>query len=115
MDVKVDDEVTEVDDDDAAAPPPFTMLDGWLALNQRDPDGQLPAARTLLYSEVHRHFCWRGGRWVRRQRDLGTVSRMYIAHPSQGERFYLRLMLLHIRGAQSWQELRSVNGMFLIT
>lgn len=111
--------MTEVDDADGndqdlgdAGAPPITMLDGWLALNQRDPDGQTPAARSLLYSDVPRYFWWRNRRWTRRQRDLGTVSRMYIAHPSQGERFYVRLMLLHVRGAQSWQDLRSVNGAY---
>jgi len=35
---------------------------------------------------------------------------MCTVHPSQGDVYYLRLLLLHVRGATSFNELRTVNG-----
>ena len=39
-----------------------------------------------------------------------VIGRMYTAAPNQGERFYLRLLLLHVPKATSFQDLRTVNG-----
>jgi cobalamin biosynthesis Co2+ chelatase CbiK len=38
---------------------------------------------------------------------------MYSASPREGERFFLRLLLLHVRGPTSYEELRSVDGELL--
>ena len=35
---------------------------------------------------------------------------MYSVSPKEGERFYLRLLLLHRSGAKSFEELRTVDG-----
>ena len=35
---------------------------------------------------------------------------MYYCNPFAGERYYLRLLLTVIRGAQSFQHLRTVDG-----
>ena len=35
---------------------------------------------------------------------------MYYAHPSSGERFYLRLLLTVVRGATSYEDLRSFEN-----
>lgn len=35
---------------------------------------------------------------------------MYTIHPHQGDVYYLRLMLLHVRGVTSFTDLRTVNG-----
>lgn len=35
---------------------------------------------------------------------------MYTVNPFDHERFYLRLLLLHIKGALSFEDLRTVNG-----
>ena len=35
---------------------------------------------------------------------------MFTVKPSEGERFFLRVLLLHVRGAQSFNDLYSVNG-----
>jgi len=39
-----------------------------------------------------------------------VVSRLYKAHPSQGPRYYLRLLLLHQTHVIDWQSLTRVNG-----
>src|SRR5258708_19576340 len=42
--------------------------------------------------------------WTVRRRDF-QIGRMYYAHPSSGERFYLRLLLTVVKGATSFEDL----------
>ena len=63
--------------DIAAADGPYTMLIGYLDMNQRDPD-----ARGLLYSDFVTQYWWdrRGGKpykWLRRANNTRTVGRIY--------------------------------------
>ncbi|UYV72234.1 hypothetical protein LAZ67_9002265 [Cordylochernes scorpioides] len=50
--------------------------------------------------------------WTPRQRGAGsTIGRMYSVNiQSESERFYLRLLLLHISGATSFENLKTFNG-----
>ena len=43
------------------------------------------------------------------------VTRMYLASPRDGEKFFLRLLLLHVPGATSFRDLRTVEGEFFGT
>ena len=43
------------------------------------------------------------------------LSRMYNVRPNAGERFFLRLLLLHVKGATSFEYLRTVNGVVFDT
>ena len=40
---------------------------------------------------------------------------MYLVNPNQRERYYLRLILLHIKGATSFEYLRTFNGIIYPT
>jgi len=67
--------------------------------------------RQFLYYEFPEHFVWvRKIGWKKRQRGT-AVGRMYSASPFQGERYYLRLLLTVVRGATSFENLRTVDGM----
>ena len=65
-------------------------------------------ARVTLYQDFPEMFTWdnklkkwslrRGGRGG----SGGTIGRMYNVHPSEGERFYLRILLTHVRGAKKF-------------
>ena len=85
-----------------------TELTGWLELNQHDPYGH-----QFTYTEFPVHFVWNSDSksWSRRQRyqQHQTVSRMYFVSPGQGERYYLRLLLNHVEGAQSFADIRTVD------
>eukprot|EP00733_Pompholyxophrys_punicea_P001399 Pompholyxophrys_punicea_v1_NODE_684_length_1459_cov_6.711538.p2 type:complete len:137 gc:universal NODE_684_length_1459_cov_6.711538:282-692(+) len=48
-------------------------------------------------------------KWQRRLRGPRPIGRLYFVHPSEGERFYLRLLLCHIPGARSFEELKTVR------
>src|SRR6201984_1368630 len=47
--------------------------------------------------------------WSVRQNAF-QIGRMYYAHPSCGERFYLRLLLTVVKGATSYEDLRTHEG-----
>ncbi|XP_042972765.1 uncharacterized protein LOC122304568 [Carya illinoinensis] len=42
-----------------------------------------------------------------------VIGRIVTANPFEGERYYLRMLLNHIRGATSFEKLRTVNGVVL--
>ena len=64
-----------------------------------------------LYSEIPYHYVLKNYKWVSRVQGKGkVVSRMYTVRIADEERFYLRLILLHVRGATSFEDLRKVNG-----
>lgn len=77
-------------------------------------------SRNLLYHEMPKYFTFRTvdkqRKWCVRQRGgARTIGRMYTVSPSQPERYHLRLLLLHVRGAVSFEHLRTVNGVDMLT
>ena len=91
-----------------------TTLTAWFKLNQEE-----EAARMLLYHEVPEHYTWDKSRriWKKRARghDSKVIGRMYAISPRDAEKYFLRLLLLHVRGAQSFTELRTVDGLIYDT
>ncbi|GFV04882.1 ATP-dependent DNA helicase [Trichonephila clavipes] len=77
--------------------PPATTLTVFYSLCQDD-----PFAKTLLYSEVPKFY-------------TDALGRLYTVHPNNTECFYLRLLLINIRGPISFQDLRTVNGQLCAT
>ena len=67
-------------------------------------------ARNLTYHNVPLHYVWKRNQWVRRQRHLtNIIGRMYTVSVSEGERYYLRLLLCHVKGPCSFSHLRTYN------
>ena len=70
-------------------------------------------ARQHLYVDIPYHFVFNKSTkvWITRRRGKESiVSRLYSAQPKEGERFYLRVILLHVRGATYSASLRTYNG-----
>ena len=42
---------------------------------------------------------------------MGVISRMHMIFPSAGELFYLRMLLLHVRGPTSFRDLKTIDGL----
>ncbi|KAG5602925.1 hypothetical protein H5410_034295, partial [Solanum commersonii] len=65
----------------------------------------------LLYREFPEHFVWSttNKMWTRRKRGH-VIGRVVTCHPTEGERYYLRLLLMNVRGPKSYEDLRTVNG-----
>ena len=84
----------------------FTTLTAWFRLNQENGE-----ARQYLYHDIPHHFVFnKSTGWKKRQRNTKMISRMYHCSPKDRERFYLRIILLNVRGATSFVELRTVNN-----
>ncbi|XP_047129685.2 uncharacterized protein LOC100201102 [Hydra vulgaris] len=84
-----------------------THLTAWFKLNVEN-----EKARHYPYVEIPYHFVFdsKHCKWKVRQRGSNKVIvRMYKVSPI-GEIFYHRMLLLHVRGAVSFEDLRTVNG-----
>lgn len=82
-----------------------TTLLQWFLLNQRD-----PGARQFKYSEIPRHYVWVNHSWQQRQRDTRLLGRIYVTGFQDSELFYLRQLLCIVRGATSFDDVRSFMG-----
>ncbi|XP_073142210.1 uncharacterized protein [Henckelia pumila] len=65
-----------------------------------------------LYREFPQHYKWVQSqkKWVSRRGRNKVVGRIYVVSPSEGERFYERILLNHVRGPRNFEELKTVNG-----
>ncbi|XP_073300535.1 uncharacterized protein [Primulina huaijiensis] len=84
-----------------------TMLTEFFKINC-DPD----LTGKYLYREFPQYYTWikYGKKWIRRRSNKKVVGRVYVVSPSEGERFYLRILLNHVRGPTSFEDLMTVNG-----
>ncbi|XP_065639622.1 uncharacterized protein LOC136072347 [Hydra vulgaris] len=89
-----------------------THLTAWFKLNSEN-----EGANRYSYVDIPYHFVFddKHCKWKVRQRGGNKVIvRMYKVSPT-GELFFLRLLLLQAKGAKSWEDLRTVNGIVLET
>ncbi len=95
-----------------------------LARKSNDPAPPLPVALTRLYLDYPEIAMWNKSKkaWHLRKRvvgrrgagrnnhvTLGIVGRMYFVQPSEGERYYLRVLLTHVPGATCFEDLRTTH------
>jgi len=78
-----------------------------------------PSANELTYCDFPSYYTWDTEThfWQRRKKNKYSdiIARMYSAHPMSGERFYLRMLLHKVKGAMSFEHLRTVNGNLMDT
>ncbi|KAG5563862.1 hypothetical protein RHGRI_000157 [Rhododendron griersonianum] len=66
---------------------------------------------TYLYREFPEHFVWnRKGRYWSERKTRAVIGRINSANPVEGERYYLRVLLNHVRRPTSYADLLTVNG-----
>jgi len=67
---------------------------------------------TLLYPDCPRSYFWNksSGSWKKRCKREEGVGRVYFATPTQGEKYYLQLLLYNVPGPSSYESLRMYNG-----
>jgi len=83
-----------------------TKLMAWFKLNRHD-----NTAHMFTYPEIPANYSWKKNKWHSRARNLHVLSRLVLVHPKDRERFCLRLLLLHVKGATDYADLRSVPWM----
>ncbi len=85
-----------------------TKLTAWFKLNSKDAE-----ANDIKYLDISKHYVWKSKQrvWSKRKKvTKATISRMNMVHPTDIERFSMRLLLLNIPGAKSFEHLRTVDG-----
>ena len=83
-----------------------TALTAWFLANRVFEQG-----RDLTYLEYPEFFVYdkRNREWKPRRNNWKVIGRIYSATPRQGERYYLRMLLLKVKGAQSYEDLRTLT------
>ncbi|KAH8934536.1 hypothetical protein BDL97_18G088100 [Sphagnum fallax] len=83
-----------------------TMLTEWFKTNQES-----EVARSLMFDQFPQQWVWNRKlkRWTLRKRGF-AIGHMYYAHPTSGERYYLQMLLNCIKGATSYEHLRTMDG-----
>ena len=71
-----------------------------------------PTAHAYTYIEFPVHYTWDLSlhKWKPRKTSTIMIGRLYIVQPSEGERYYLRTLLTHVKGPTSFNDLKTVNG-----
>ncbi|KAL6418638.1 hypothetical protein ACFW04_011947 [Cataglyphis niger] len=77
-------------------------------------------AKQYLYIEIPRYYTFKKekingrnvSRWIKRKSHYNCIGRIYSVSPAQTELYHLRLLLLTVKGATSFNDLRIVNGEF---
>jgi hypothetical protein len=90
-----------------------SMLTAYFEENRLD-----ERARGILYNDFPEWYTWqpRDKKWQRRKQEYkGQVGRIVSANLAEGERYYLRVLLNHVSGTTSYDDLRTVNGVILLT
>ena len=70
-------------------------------------------ARDIKYLDIPKSYVWKSKEriWQKRKKAVSrTISRLHLIQPSDVERFAMRLLLLNVTGATSFENLRTVEG-----
>ncbi|PIA60444.1 hypothetical protein AQUCO_00300153v1 [Aquilegia coerulea] len=81
----------------------------WMEVNKANPEN--PDANDLTYAEFPTRWRWveKDLEWIPRKK-CKKIGRIYYAHPTSGERYYLRILLNHIKGAKNFRDLKTYNN-----
>jgi hypothetical protein len=87
------------------------MLTEYFKMNIED-----PKARQYLYREFLEYYIWvKSGKYWKPRKQHFQNGRLVYANPAEGCRYYLRILLNHVRGATSYESLRTVRGVLCPT
>lgn len=74
-------------------------------------------AKDYTYIEFPKYYRWDkpNKTWMPRKNKRIQIGRMVYATPTKGERYYLQVLLEHVRGATSFTHLRTIHGIMCQT
>ncbi|RCV12073.1 hypothetical protein SETIT_2G239400v2 [Setaria italica] len=84
------------------------MLTEYFKMNASNPE-----TRKYLYREFPEYFTWNKSKkfWKSRvAKNRLQIKRLVYANPNEGKRYYLRVLLTHVRGAISYENLKTWHG-----
>ncbi|KAL7076373.1 hypothetical protein ACQ4LE_004482 [Meloidogyne hapla] len=68
------------------------------------------SSKDLLYHQLPEKFCFSKRMWTERKSHFNAIGRMVKVSPAEPERYHLRLLLLNVRGASSFKELKTIRS-----
>jgi hypothetical protein len=82
------------------------MLTEWFKTNQES-----KVAQSLTFDQFPQQWVWNRKlkRWTMGKRGF-AIGCMYYAHSTSGEHYYLQMLLNYVKGATSYEHLRTVDG-----
>jgi hypothetical protein len=82
-------------------------MTAFFKLNRDDPN-----ARQYFYREIPHHYVFHDKEsvWKPRRNRARVIGRLYTVSVKQVERHCLRLLLINVKGPQSFQHLQTVDG-----
>jgi PIF1-like helicase/Helitron helicase-like domain at N-terminus len=85
----------------------MTTLTAWFQENLEN-----DVAHEYKYVDFPLYYTWNKthNKWNLRKTKTEAIGRLYMVQPSEGERYYLRILLTYIKGATSFNDLKTVNG-----
>ncbi|KAH7663239.1 DNA helicase protein [Dioscorea alata] len=80
------------------------------------PNIEKTIGRSLFFADFPKKFTWyqKYKKWEYRKNGR-SIGRIIYVHPSAGELYYLRLLLNEIKGAKTYEDLRTINGIIYTT
>jgi hypothetical protein len=83
-----------------------TMLTEWFEANLKYAE-----ARTLTYCDFPKEWSWDASqRSWRKRAPCAKIGRMYYVHPTAGELYYLRMLLVIVKGAKNYADVRTYEN-----
>jgi len=84
----------------------------WLTLNRKNAVGKNgKRARDCLYAEIPAYFTWDGENKQFKKRTRGfSLGRINYVSRKMEDEYYLRVLLNIVRGPQSYDDIKTVNG-----
>jgi hypothetical protein len=83
-----------------------TMLTEWFEANSKHSEG-----RHLTYCDFPKEWSWDSSNRCWRQRTpCAKIGRMYYVHPTAGELYYLRMLLMIVKGAKNYADVRTFDN-----
>ncbi len=76
-----------------------TTLTACFQLNQTD-----NSTHAFLCHDIPNYNTFVSKKWKKRKVLSKTIGRLYLVNSSDGERYYLRLLMLHLKGACSFED-----------
>lgn len=79
-----------------------TMLTEWFTANKNSTED-----RDLTYCDFPTRYTWNAKnlRWNKRTSNHKKIGRLYYVNPMEEERFYLRMLLMIVKGATSYDDI----------
>nr|GEV14041.1 ATP-dependent DNA helicase PIF1 [Tanacetum cinerariifolium]GEX52253.1 ATP-dependent DNA helicase PIF1 [Tanacetum cinerariifolium] len=88
-----------------------SMLNAFFELSETDTN-----SRQYLYRDIPMYYTWKKSTRVWKQRKQGKIKgRMVFVNHDEGERFYLRVLLQHVKGPTGFDYLYTVDDVLYTT